>query len=118
VKIKIQRDGKVACVLIVTGLGRGNSGIMSLRTEPEYKRRGLARLAMDRVERTEDGMQKRLIVAVEPDGSDDGMTEEQIRDWLSRRGYKPGRHNFGSHIRPNVKTVMIREPKKWKPMKR
>jgi hypothetical protein len=73
---------------------------------------------MDRVERMVDGMQKPLIIAVEPDESDGGMTAEQLRGWLSRRGYKPGNHNFSSWLKPNVKPVMIRQPKKWKPSKR
>ena len=88
-----------------------------MHTEPEYRRRGLARLAMERVERMSDGMQQRIVVFVDPDRSPGGMTAEQIRDWLSRRGYKPGRHNFGSWIKPNLKLVMIREPKKrWWPV--
>jgi hypothetical protein len=91
---------------------------MSLRTEPEYRRRGLARLAIEKEELMADGSQQRLVIAVEPDESDGGMTAEQIREWLSRRGYKPGTHNFSSWLKPNIKPVMIRQPKKWKPLKR
>ena len=79
--------------------------------------RVLARLAMERAERMADKRQWRLIGLVDPDKSQNGMTSEQIKAWLGRRGYKPYRYEFGDWRGRNVKRVMIREPKTLKAAK-
>jgi GNAT superfamily N-acetyltransferase len=111
VKIAIKRDGKAVCVLTLAKLGGGDYEIAYLRTEKEYEGKGLARLAMERAEQLADKKGWRLVGLVDPDKAQNGMTSEQIKGWLARRGYKPYRYELGDWHGTNVKRVMIREPK-------
>ncbi len=109
--IKVERDKKAVCKLMLRSQHPGYYEIAYLKTLPAFRGQGLARQALERVEALADRRGWKLIGVADP-AKDGALEAKRFSAWLKRRGYVASWFQFRKAKDLKPKRVWIRHPKR------
>lgn len=111
-EFKVQRNGKVVCFLSLKKTRVGDLEIEMVKTEPEYRNKGLATILLKKAITVSQKDCRSLVAVLDPEPG--GLTYEQEVSWLKKHGFKSiRRYDMGGYFKP----VMIRDPISYAPVR-
>lgn len=111
-EIKIQRNGKVVSFMCLKKTRAGDLEIEMVKTEPEYRSKGLASKLLKRAISISHKDCRSLVAVLDPEPG--GLTYDQEVTWLKKHGFRSvRRYDMGGYFKP----VMVRDPISYAPVR-